>query len=361
MDLLAEMHAADADVSLDEPFCYSHDRALFAALCASAAYQSEAEAKRSFEAAGFEEVRLVERQSTQAYVAVVKSKGPIAVIAFRGTDSLDDMIADLKFLCRSVVGHRGLRAHRGFDSTLDGIWDDLVRVLQEIKHTYGPLELHLMGHSLGGALALLAALRLTDIAVGTVVDVVTIGCPRVGNRKLAVAISACAPVHRIVHAADIVPRIPPLLFLYRHVGMEYWLLPGGEELTTGATAGELGFKVRLARATRWVQKAYERGYAYRQYILVSVIGALLATFATYKGLGIELSVLQALTLSAVYFLVLHFVVSDLGPTLFPGLGRYVRSHAITDHGSKLYVGELARRAGRNPRFAGEHSVRLSAV
>ncbi len=86
------------------------------------------------------------------------------------------------------------------------------------------------GHSLGGAVATLAAAYLR--AAGNAVDLYTYGSPRVGNDAFANFVSAQAGLEiRVTHLDDPVPRLPPLLFSYRHTSPEYWLYDGGATTT----------------------------------------------------------------------------------------------------------------------------------
>uniref|UniRef100_A0A0N5B4U9 Lipase_3 domain-containing protein n=1 Tax=Strongyloides papillosus TaxID=174720 RepID=A0A0N5B4U9_STREA len=67
------------------------------------------------------------------------------------------------------------------------------------------------GHSLGGALATLLALKLTLNGVpGDKIHVITFGEPRIGDYNLANTISQNVPnLYRVVHYQDIVPHYPP--------------------------------------------------------------------------------------------------------------------------------------------------------
>jgi hypothetical protein len=88
------------------------------------------------------------------------------------------------------------------------------------------------GHSLGGAVATLAAAYLRA-GSGTSVDLYTYGSPRVGNGAFADFVSAQPGLEtRVTHVDDPVPRLPPLLFGYRHTSPEYWLSDGGATTTS---------------------------------------------------------------------------------------------------------------------------------
>lgn len=329
-------------------FSYSHDFALWMALCARASYEDEEDGKWMFIAAGFrEDVRFIQKGETQAYIAVHPGgTSPFAVIVFRGTDNIRDVLTDLKLWRRNVWGRkvwglRGSRAHRGFQDALDEVWADIVTNLRDIRKKHGAVPLHLTGHSLGAALALLAAQRLEDSEdLAPAISVVNIGCPRVGNRELGERIAESASIHRVVHASDAVPRIPPLLLGYRHVGTEHWLLPDGGEMTFPPHP-------KLAQRVRWLQLAHHQSYAFRQYLAVSAFIAFLLTAGIYKGLNIDLTVVEALVLFAVLWIALVGVMSILvSPRLPTPVRRWFRPHALIDHKSDLYVEELAARAER---------------
>jgi predicted lipase len=66
------------------------------------------------------------------------------------------------------------------------------------------------GHSLGGALAILAAYDLVDQHIATRPLVYTFGQPRTGNYAFATSVMATVPdVYRLTHYRDIVAHLPP--------------------------------------------------------------------------------------------------------------------------------------------------------
>ena len=92
----------------------------------------------------------------------------------------------------------------------------------------------LTGHSLGGALATLAAAHLGP---ETIQGLYTFGCPRVGDAPFASVLPAQSYV-RFVHRDDWVPTVPPGILGYVHAGALHSLIgtPRNflDDLTTGA-------------------------------------------------------------------------------------------------------------------------------
>ena len=91
-----------------------------------------------------------------------------------------------------------------------------------------PSRLHIAGHSLGGALATLAAVDLTHRG-WQVVAVVTFGSPKVGQRQFRelyeqLQLSKCTV--RFVNQADPVPWVPPSNWDFEHVVEDFALGSG---------------------------------------------------------------------------------------------------------------------------------------
>lgn len=147
-------------------------------------------------------------------------------IAFRGTASLDDIQLDAKY---SQARDTSLRMtfHSGFAS---GAEDVLPGILPHLNPAYRTL---ITGHSLGGALAAIAALRLD--AQGFKVKAITFGQPKVTNEAGAKR-AAHVDLVRFIHGQDIVALVPPVdwrpgkdLGSYAHFGREIALNDQGFE------------------------------------------------------------------------------------------------------------------------------------
>ena len=147
---------------------------------------------------------LFDRDGTQVYCWIDNN---IACVAFRGTEPTQwsDIKADLKI--RKVKVPTGF-VHRGFKDALDEVWEDVLKWLNEQKRE----SVFFTGHSLGGALATLAASRWNSITT----HLYTYGSPRVGGRKFVKSFLS-SDRYRFRNNNDIVTRVPFEILGYKHV------------------------------------------------------------------------------------------------------------------------------------------------
>jgi pimeloyl-ACP methyl ester carboxylesterase len=150
---------------------------------------------------------------TQAFIA---GKDSHLILCFRGTRSGQDALTDVNFLKTNAFGGRG-RVHRGFQQSLDGVWAPLQAAVDALG---AGKKIFLCGHSLGAALAQLAAHRL---ALGDykVANVYVFGSPRIGNEEFRDAYNALLEAQTFLHInhEDIVTQLPPSLFGFHYVGV----------------------------------------------------------------------------------------------------------------------------------------------
>jgi pimeloyl-ACP methyl ester carboxylesterase len=144
-------------------------------------------------------------------LALVACDGVDCLVAFRGTQDLRNWPTDLD-CAFTRLGN--LRVHRGFYEAMESVRADLKAVVEEAHYQ----RLWLTGHSLGGALAMLCA-RAWD---GAVDGVYTFGQPRAGDAAFRDDYNDRLGdrTFRVIHADDIVARVPWLLGAYRHAGHE---------------------------------------------------------------------------------------------------------------------------------------------
>lgn len=135
------------------------------------------------------------------------------VIAFRGSASIRDWITDFE-CARNSKG-----VHHGFGDAMESVRPALMAAAGWIKP-----PVFVTGHSLGGAMAVLAAKALAD-ADFPVQGVYTFGGPRTGNRAWAQGYDLMlgSRTFRFINEEDIVPRVPSWVMGYSHVGTECFL------------------------------------------------------------------------------------------------------------------------------------------
>ncbi len=147
---------------------------------------------------------------------------PTYTVYFPGTASVRDILTDLKVRKADWLG--GSRVHNGFLTAFKSVANGLQMACS------GAREVNFAGHSLGGALAMLAAFWFQDMRLAEVGYVHTFGQPRAGNGPFARAYDSLLGDRtvRLVNEDDPIPRIPWLLGTYRHAGHEIYLRENGE-------------------------------------------------------------------------------------------------------------------------------------
>ena len=164
---------------------------------------------------GFSLVDVIDIRETQGFVCKreTANEPPYLVLAFRGTEQkISDWLTDLR--CVPTVEGK-TKVHTGFLDAFTRNVDAEGRTVEEAvrnilarpeaKDEHGnPLPLFVTGHSLGGALALLATKLIASDVTGACY---TFGAPRIGNYEFFRFIKT--PVYRVVNSSDVVPRVPP--------------------------------------------------------------------------------------------------------------------------------------------------------
>ncbi|MEA2894968.1 MAG: triacylglycerol lipase [Bradyrhizobium sp.] len=137
------------------------------------------------------------------------------IISLAGTDPLkiEDWITNF------TVAPSPTGLHSGFASAVDKIWPDIKAVI--LNRPTDEQALFFTGHSLGGALAILAASRAMSELNVAATAVYTFGSPRTGGTAFfnSYPPQLADSTFRFVHGGDIVATVPPSLPVdFRHVG-----------------------------------------------------------------------------------------------------------------------------------------------
>lgn len=185
-----------------------------------AAYAGEAAIRKQYPAT----VRVsAPGKSDAQYFIERNDKAKVQYIAIRGTANRKNLIEDVEMRIREDLA-LAIPVHAGFDATARVLYADMKPYLKQDYTTY------ITGHSLGGALAVLLAIHMTED--GYKVDkIVTFGQPKFtttdGVQKLGFL-----KLTRVVDENDMVPMLPPttivnrLYGVYEHAGPEIILLEG---------------------------------------------------------------------------------------------------------------------------------------
>jgi triacylglycerol lipase len=166
--------------------------------------------------AGLRQVAFFNSPETGTQAFLVQSDRPpaFAALVFRGTEQDPrDFMSDLEFPPVPLDEGRLGRVHRGFLDALRSVWDPISTALSGVG-----VPIFYAGHSLGAALATLAAARRPPEAL------YTFGSPLVGDSDFAALLSQ-VPVFRVVDGSDLVTRVPPEELGFAHVGEEHRLVP----------------------------------------------------------------------------------------------------------------------------------------
>jgi pimeloyl-ACP methyl ester carboxylesterase len=137
----------------------------------------------------------------------IATREKLVVVSFRGTSGFRDFVTDGDIRrVRPEWAAGGV--HNGFKTALDSVWSQVTTKL-------GPpsaqqKDIWVTGHSLGAALAQLAALRLTQAGY-RVQRVYTFGTPRIGDKDLVADYDRRLGAQTFPHVnwRDVVARVPP--------------------------------------------------------------------------------------------------------------------------------------------------------
>lgn len=204
------------------------------------------------------------------YVAVCQDKEEIArlgrrdvVIAFRGTATGMEWVENLRATLTSLVGstnNGGPMVESGFwslytsklstcPSLQEMVRDEIGRVIR----SYGDeqLSITITGHSLGAALATLAAYDIaTTFHHAPMVTVVSFGGPRVGNTSFRCQMEKSGTkILRIVNSDDVITKVPGFVIDNNDVavqaaGLPSWLRKPVEAMQLGYA--DVGQELRLS-------------------------------------------------------------------------------------------------------------------
>lgn len=217
MLLLTLTTCAEASEELD-----AADIRLACAICSMGAYSDDESylMRSSLTSRGWKIEKLSRKNNLADAKAYLVSKGDVKILAIAGTENVKDVEVDFrvgrvqlngnsepldakeKNLDGKVFVHRGFRDYA--DVVLnDGLAERLKNALEQNPHE----TLYLTGHSMGGSVATIVAVRLTDMGVPkSRLKVVTFGALAVGSKAFAANYADRIDLKRVVMKGDIMKK-----------------------------------------------------------------------------------------------------------------------------------------------------------
>jgi triacylglycerol lipase len=180
---------------------------------AGLSYHNADEIAQKTHSMGFSKYHFFSQGNTQAFLI---GNDQQIILTFRGSEvnSLGDWLTNSH--CSHVRACGG-RVHEGFWRDLQSVWSAVETQLQQFRDQQQTFLL--TGHSLGGALAVLAGIQFQMCGYG-IDGIYSFGTPRVGDRNFALQFNRrlYRQTFRLVNHKDVVPQLPPRELGYAHVG-----------------------------------------------------------------------------------------------------------------------------------------------
>ena len=167
------------------------------------------------------------------------------ILVFKGSKEAEDWVTNLSFKGVNFVGEADEVVHRGFQDALKLFLRTISQHCFELNgRSYQLTEkslpslnkktkIILTGHSLGGAIATLAATYFLDKGIDPEnLEVYTFGAPPLASKGFVEHYKDKFPIYRVVNSADIVPKLNLINRKLFHLGDEIVLHSNNGELHT---------------------------------------------------------------------------------------------------------------------------------
>ncbi|WAR18252.1 LIP1-like protein [Mya arenaria] len=165
-----------------------------------------------------------------AYTAVSHTR-KLIIVSFRGTAAFTQLVHQLGETLSPKLFKQYGYVHSYFKYAFERLYPCIKKSVQTLVTKHSNYDVFVTGHSLGGAIASLAAisLRERDLVTDDKMSLYTFGMPRAGSREYAFNFDKkVRKSWRIVHYQDMVSIIPPRLGIikkkipYHHHGEVYY-------------------------------------------------------------------------------------------------------------------------------------------
>ncbi|KAG2016286.1 lipase [Coprinopsis cinerea AmutBmut pab1-1] len=174
-------------------------------------------------------VKYIDRSGTQGYISRDDSRKEI-IVSFRGSMSVTDALVDLAIIMvplksTGITNVGDAHVHTGFQFAYNVVADDVISTVRNQYNSRSGYTIVVTGHSLGGAVASMAAISLKAALPNAPLKLYTYGQPRVGNAAFASLVESRVGVNNIFRTVHTYDGVPTVLFKalgYRHFATEYW-------------------------------------------------------------------------------------------------------------------------------------------
>ncbi|KAJ3359066.1 hypothetical protein GGF32_009679 [Allomyces javanicus] len=193
---------------------------------------------------GTQLVQYLSGSSNAGFVAYNKNRNLI-VVSFRGSSNAANWVQNLDFGKKTypytkpaAFASKTVEVHSGFVKAYEEMRSTLLTTLKAAVAAYPTAKVLYTGHSLGGAIATLAAAdtSASGLVAASKVQLTIYNSPRVGSATFSDMVSALglSGVARYVEENDIVSHLPPTNFGFNHVVGEDYQRSGVVYACTGA-------------------------------------------------------------------------------------------------------------------------------
>lgn len=171
--------------------------------------------------------------ATEVPIAFVATSGSAIYVVFRGTKTIAEWISDATFTQVPYAPVRdGAKTETGFTAIYETINTAIIDEVNALGASSAYTALYVTGHSLGAALATLAAPELARATRFSEPVLYNFASPRTGDPQFAGLVDALPTSWRVVNTNDEVPKLPPVvtvvfhgdeptLYFYEHIDSEY--------------------------------------------------------------------------------------------------------------------------------------------
>lgn len=167
--------------------------------------------------------------------SILESESLGLVLAFEGTVPVSPMafFEDWDFVWSDPDGRykdslsSGAKIHTGFQIAYTNDADKVVEQVKAFMKQKSTDKVTIVGHSLGAAMAVLAAVHLETEMKDSVDQILTFGQPRVGNVQFANDIDRLfkGKFYYTINGGDPVGRLGPRILDFQHASGQIWINP----------------------------------------------------------------------------------------------------------------------------------------